>query len=80
MNKLTVYSVFLLFILCATFFVTKLSLAQDVKPKSTNNGTYQKDTTMRGTTYKIYVGRSGGRYIIRTSKAGNEYKQYLKKN
>lgn len=38
-----------------------------------------KDTTIKGVKYPLYVGSKGGRYIIVTSKAGNEYKRYFSK-
>ena len=39
----------------------------------------QKDTVIKEVKYPIYVGKSGGRYIIKTSKTGNMYKMYIKK-
>lgn len=38
-----------------------------------------KDTTIKSIVYKLYVGSKGGKYIIVTSKAGNQYKKYFKK-
>lgn len=38
----------------------------------------QKDTLIGNVKYPIYVGKKGGRYTIRTSKAGNMYKSYIK--
>jgi hypothetical protein len=38
-----------------------------------------KDTTIRDTTYKLYIGSRGGKYIIMTSKTtGKTYKKYFK--
>lgn len=40
-----------------------------------------KDTTIKGTTYHLYMGSKGGRYIVMTSKTtGKEYKRYFKHN
>ena len=37
-----------------------------------------KDTTIRGTTYKLYQGKKGGKYIIVVAKTtGKEYKKYF---
>ena len=38
---------------------------------------FVKDTVIRGTTYQIYQGARGGKFILRTSAKGNVYKQYL---
>lgn len=38
-----------------------------------------KDTTIKGVKYQLYVGARGGRYILVTSKAGNQYKKYFSK-
>ena len=37
-----------------------------------------KDTTINKTSFKMYEGARGGRYIIVISKAGKEYKRYFK--
>ena len=37
-----------------------------------------KDTTIKSVVYPLYVGKNGGRFIIVTSKAGNQYKKYFK--
>jgi hypothetical protein len=37
-----------------------------------------KDTTINKTSFKMYEGARGGRYIIVTSKAGKDYKRYFK--
>lgn len=38
-----------------------------------------KDTLIRSVNYKLYVGLRGGKYVLRTSKTGKVYKQYIKK-
>jgi len=38
-----------------------------------------KDTTIAKKSYKLYLGVRGGKYVIRVSKSGNAYKQYIKK-
>lgn len=43
-----------------------------------NNDKPVKDTVINNTTYKLYVGAKGGRYILVTSKkTGKEYKKYF---
>jgi len=37
-----------------------------------------KDTTIKSVVYKLYEGKRGGHYIIKTSKTGTTYKQYIK--
>lgn len=38
-----------------------------------------KDTVIASKSYKLYLGSRGGKYVIRVSKSGKEYKQYFKK-
>lgn len=38
-----------------------------------------RDTTINNTQHKIYQGSRGGKYYLKTSKAGTIYKAYLKK-
>lgn len=38
-----------------------------------------KDTVIASKSYKLYLGSRGGKYVIRVSKTGNTYKQYVKK-
>lgn len=38
-----------------------------------------RDTTINNTQQKIYQGSRGGKYYLKTSKAGTIYKVYLKK-
>lgn len=38
-----------------------------------------KDTVIKEVSYKLYQGSRGGKYIVRQSKNGNTYKQYIKK-
>ena len=37
-----------------------------------------KDTTIANKSYKLYLGSRGGKYVLRVSKSGNTYKQYIK--
>lgn len=37
-----------------------------------------KDTVINKVTYKLYQGKRGGKYIERTSREGNVYRQYFK--
>lgn len=37
-----------------------------------------KDTVIKDIKYPMYIGSKGGKYIIRTSKSGSMYKQYIK--
>lgn len=54
------------------FTVTKtITNSQDVKTVYTY--------TIKDTVYPIYITKNGRCYIIRTSKNGNEYRQYLSK-
>ncbi len=39
-----------------------------------------KDTTIKSVVYPLYVGKSGGRYIVVTSRTGNQYKKYFSKH
>jgi len=56
-----------------TYELPKSSENKDSKPEKVG------ETTIDGKKYPIYKGKRGGLYIIRTSKNGKEYKQYLKK-
>ena len=77
----------ILVIAFATTFVQTIS-AQEIKREGNNFTQVQSvakstDTqtiytyTIKDTTYPIWITKSGRCYIIRTSKKGNEYKQYL---
>jgi hypothetical protein len=48
------------------------------KKATADKQTGQTFTTSKGETFPIYVSVNGKFYVIRTSKNGNEYKQYLK--
>ncbi len=37
-----------------------------------------KDTLIKNVSYKMYMGIKGGKYIIVTSRTGNQYKRYFK--
>lgn len=39
-----------------------------------------KDTTIKSVVYALYVGKNGGKYIVVTSKVGNQYKKYFSKH
>lgn len=45
----------------------------------TKNAKVIKDTTINKTVYKLYEGSKGGKFIIVTSRNGNQYKKYFKK-
>lgn len=60
--------------LMAQLFMAGRAVAQT----SPASQTYLKDTTISKAVYKMYVGPKGGKYVIRISKAGKEYKVYFK--
>lgn len=79
--------IILLTIICAG----SLAHSQNVKQDKNGNyiSIYQRDTTSakptgktftdtKGNTYPVYVSKNGKLFVMRTSKAGNNYKQYLK--
>ena len=41
-------------------------------------GTYLKDTTIKAQTFQMFRGAKGGKFIVITSKSGNQYKKYFK--
>ena len=53
-----------------------------VKSTSDTAATYKPTgktfTTTKGDIYPVYVSKNGKLFVIRTSKTGNQYKQYLK--
>lgn len=57
--------------IAAFLFITITSFAG-------GNDKVVKDTTINKTVYHLYEGSKGGRYIIVTSKKGNQYKKYFK--
>ena len=65
-----------LLLILTLLFTINLVDAQPTKPikPSTETYTYQKKV------YPVYIGSRGGKYILVTSKNGNEYKKYLKKD
>ena len=74
---------FITFLLLSAFIT--LTYAQSYT-RSNNNFTQVTTTTdikteytytIKGVVYPIYITKNGRCYIIRTSKNGNEYKQYL---
>lgn len=68
--RVIVYSLILSIILSLFFVFT--SYGQD-------SSRVIKDTTIKGITYKLYVGSKGGKYIVVTSKTGTTYKKYFPK-
>ena len=56
--------------------LSSIVFGQQVKP---NNDKVLKDTVISSVSYKLYQGSRGGKYVLRTSKSGNIYKQYIKK-
>lgn len=55
-------------------FISLTAISQE-KPKDK----VLRDTTINNTQQKIYQGSRGGKYYLKTSKAGTIYKAYLKK-
>ena len=51
--------------------------AQSMKVKQQPRLTPYKWEDSKGNQYPIYIGTSGACYVVRVSKNGNEYKQYL---
>ena len=51
---------------------TQVTTTTDIKTEYTY--------TIKGVVYPIYITKNGRCYIIRTSKNGNDYKQYLKED
>lgn len=64
-------------ILLALFLSAAYNAQSQETPKSADK--VLKDTVIKAVSYKLYVGSRGGRYVLRTSKSGNVYKQYIKK-
>lgn len=54
-------------------FVTKTASKKATEDKQTG----QTFTTSKGETYPVYESVNGKLYVIRTSKNGNQYRQYL---
>jgi uncharacterized protein YxeA len=50
----------------------------NVREKTPDKPTGQTYTDAKGQDYKVYKSVNDKLYIVRTSKSGNEYKQYLK--
>ncbi len=74
-NKLFVILIAVAFSIALLFAVSEAT-AQTSKPVDK----VLKDTTIKNVKYKLYVGSRGGKYVVRTSKTGNTYKQYIKKS
>lgn len=70
-------------ILSALFLMSFLAASESAMCTPTEDLTKNskpiKDTTIKTVVYKIYEGSKGGRFIIVTSRSGNQYKKYLKK-
>jgi len=43
-----------------------------------SNNVYLKDTTIKAQTFQMFRGAKGGKFIVITSKTGNQYKKYFK--
>lgn len=52
-------------------------VAKAPKKASEDKATGQTFTSSKGETYPVYVSDNGKYYVIRTSKSGNQYRQYL---
>jgi hypothetical protein len=50
--------------------------APKIDEKPTDTGNTFTDT--KGNVFPVYISKNGKLFVIRTSKAGNQYKQYLK--
>lgn len=62
------------------YHIEKGVLVEGTAKKKAKKQTKTLDTvTIKGKVYPIYKGSRGGLFIVRTSKKGNTYKQYLKK-
>ncbi len=61
-------------LLIIILFISLTAISQE-KPKDK----VLRDTTINNTQHKIYQGSRGGKYYLKTSKAGTIYKVYLKK-
>lgn len=55
-------------------YIAVKATKQDEKPADTGK-TY---TDTKGNVYPVYISKNGKLFVIRTSKTGNQYKQYLK--
>lgn len=76
-SKKSLLAFITLVILGVTFLFAISSSAQTTPAKTFDK--VLKDTVILKVSYKLYLGPRGGRYILRTSKSGNVYKQYIKK-
>jgi hypothetical protein len=79
-------------ILCTLFVLSFTSFSQSIKRDASGNYVQIKDTTRgqkatltgntfttsKGDVYPVFVSVNGKLFIVRTSKNGNQYKQYLK--
>lgn len=71
------------FILCLACFAASGQTSTPAAPAAplafVTTDKVLKDTVIKDVSYKLYVGKKGGRYIIRTAKvSGKTYKQYFK--
>lgn len=74
--KKIILTLALAFVMLGATAQTTVLVAQDPAVKQPVS---LKDTTIKNAVYKLYIGPKGGKYILRTSKSGNVYKQYIKK-
>lgn len=77
-NSIKVLAVLVFILAILMFGATANHLTAQTLPKPTDK--VLKDTVIKTVTYKLYQGSRGGKYIIRTSKTGTSYKQYIKKS
>ena len=72
-------TIFTAIMLCLVYIAASGQTATQQAPVAKTTDKVLKDTVIRKETYKLYVGKKGGRYIIRTAKSsGKTYKQYFK--
>jgi len=64
---------------CLLFIALLLGVVISSKAQTVPTGAkVLKDTVIANKSYKLYLGSRGGKYVIRVSKTGKEYKQYFK--
>lgn len=84
MKKIIVLAAFLaLYFWASSQTVQKDSQGNYIAVKATESSEKAKDTgktytDTKGNVYPVYVSKNGKLFVIRTSKTGNQYKQYLK--
>lgn len=71
-NKIIKICILFIAVLVGTIVYAKAQSVSKVSDK------VLKDTTISNKSYKLYLGSRGGKYVVRVSKLGREYKQYFK--